>query len=120
MPIEQFSNVGLYSSLREIEQRLAEGFTTFAFGRGPWIVRKGEQMRLVALFAFFHPDGRVASTEHFKLNDGITNVHCLPQTNIYSSVNEFERLVKKWNVQMNSPGPLAELVAAAKAPATLA
>ena len=59
---DNLSILGLYGKRDFFEHMLQEGYTRVAFGKGPQI--DGE--RVVGMFVFYHPDGRVSTQETWK------------------------------------------------------
>jgi hypothetical protein len=59
---EPFSALTMYGNKEIFARRLKEGFTDCTVGSGSWVGNK----RIVQLFVFYHPDGRIATYEHPK------------------------------------------------------
>ncbi len=87
------------------ERRLQEGYTEAAFGGGEWIHGK----RVVRLWVFYHPDGRIATYEHPKFDFGHT-VHGEPYEAEYGK-REFQLHVKKFQIQLGKKEGLAGILA---------
>lgn len=56
------SPLGMHGNKGLFEQKLREGYTEYSYGIG----ESHEPERIVALFAFYHPEGRIATYEHAK------------------------------------------------------
>ncbi len=85
-----------YGTKPIFEKKLEEGFTKVAFGRGPWI----DTFRILALFAFFYPDGRVETIETWKQRD---SRHCSrrssPKEKKYSAI-QFKTYIAEHHVEL--------------------
>jgi hypothetical protein len=62
MPVEASSPIGLYGNLPIFQERLKEGYTGVSFGQGEWVNNR----RIVVIWVFYGPDGKVATYEHHK------------------------------------------------------
>ncbi len=85
-----------YMNPEVLKKRAEEGFTHINFGGGEWV----EDFRIVRLFVFYHPDGRIATYEHPKgmTHDGYT-MRGKPFEKIYTK-KEFEDYTKRFKIRL--------------------
>ncbi|GEM_PF-3952803 len=101
MPKEQ-----LYVRKDILERRLQEGYTEIATGRGEWV----HDQKIVGVFIFYHPDGRITSYEHPKFR-AENRIHTgIPFEKTYPSSDDLQRHCNLFRIQLNEKSSLAELV----------
>jgi hypothetical protein len=98
-----------YGNKEAFERRSREGFAEAAYGSGKWIVLEGTEYRIVRLWAFFKPDGMVATYEHPKADFGQGSVHGEPFKHEYSK-EEFEAYKQKWKIELGTKRHLAQII----------
>lgn len=107
MKPEEFSYLGMYGN-KDIFQKISKrGYAKVAFGRGGWI----EGLRIVAIFAFFHPKkDKVATYQYPKcfLHDGHT-MHGLPFSRTYSKKG-FAKYLELHKIQFSSKTNLHKIL----------
>ncbi len=89
-----------YANKEMVEKHLRAGCAKARFGNGEWIDRKWGSERIVGIWAFYLLNGRVATFEHPKMNDGIANRHGQPYEKEYSAT-EFEAYCKEWKITLS-------------------
>ena len=102
---EEFSPLGLYGNRDVFQRRLDEGFTKLAFGDGNWVGNE----RIVRLFVFYHPDGRIATYEHPKSEHDGTTFRGGPFEAEYSE-EEFQSYKEKFQIAFGGKTSLAEVL----------
>lgn len=104
----------LYHEVETMKRCLTEGYTTVAFGSGPWIDQPpGSLMRaqrLVRVAILRHTSGSILAREVWKGDDGVTNVHAPAQEQEYRE-DTLGELLRTWNVTISDPIPLADAIA---------
>lgn len=90
------------------EARLKEGFHRVAVLKspGPWIERGCQEFRMMAMWAFFHPAGKVATIEWHKTSDGEHTVHLPPQQCFYTNSKALMQVLKDYEVELDHDLPL--------------
>lgn len=63
---EEFSPMQMYGNKDIFQKMLNEGYTEVALGGGDWV----DDYRIVGIFAFFHPNGKIHTFETPKYDDG--------------------------------------------------
>lgn len=107
---EQFSIIGMYGDKKIFEMMMAEGYTQVASGTGQWIVENGFEYRIVRLFAFAcGTDDSVATYEHPKMNDGITNRHGQPYESRYQP-QEWDKHCNRFKITLGEKRDLSDLL----------
>ena len=127
-PASCVSPIGMYGRDRDhFVKRLNEGYTEIAIGGGPWVDMNGEDLRIVGIWVFYHPDGRVATIETHKgyTPDGHTirgcPTACEYKTSRFMRIRNrlfpgsrvpksFERLVKDYHLKLGPREPLKDLL----------
>jgi len=115
MKPEQLSNIGLYGNREIFKRRLEEGYKEVALGRGDWIQTQNSltpETRIVALWAFFHQlesSKKIATYEHPKAFDGVTNIHGKPFEATYSE-EEFKEYCEKNKIKIGKRIELTDLL----------
>ncbi len=94
----------MYGDTSVAAARLTEGFTELAFGGGDWV----GSTRLVGVFAFFHPDGRVATIQSWKFDGGDATVRGPREEVVYPDQAAFEKFISEWGVKMSERRPFAD------------
>ena len=125
MEEEKFSTMTMYGNKRIFDKRLKEGYTEVALGSGEWVsAPAGSEQRIVKLFVFYHPNGKVATYEHPKANHGFGNIHGQPFEAEYNTKrtligklfgtnsfkDSFENHLKEFKIALGEKGDLAEIV----------
>ena len=100
--IEPFNDMAWYGNLKIFKKRLQEGFSEFAFGRGQWV--GGE--RIVGIFVFYHPDGRIVTLESPKYYD---HFHGKKFEGSYSSA-EFKKYLKANKISLRQKHSLRAFI----------
>jgi len=105
---------GLYGEVNVMKRCLAEGYTTVAFGSGPWIEQPAgaivRSQRLVRVAVLRHPDGHIFTREVWKMDDSMTNVHAPAQEKRYGEA-DLGKVVHDWKVSLSPDFPIAEAIA---------
>ena len=104
MEAEALSKVALYGDYEFFTRHQKAGFTHYAFGTRPWV----DNWRLVGVFILYHPDGKVATFETWKTNDGICTRHGKGEHNF--NKEEFDAFAKEWQITLSSQDLLAPLL----------
>ena len=102
---EEFSPLKMYGRKDVFEKKLNEGYTEISFGGGDWV---GNQ-RIVKLWVFYHPEGKIATFAHPKMFDGVTNVRGIPYEAEYTE-REFKKHQKKFQLKVGNRADLAKIV----------
>jgi len=102
---EEFSALRMYGNKNVFEKRVEEGYTEVAFGGGDWV---GNQ-RIVRLWAFFHPKGKIATYEHPKFDDGSHIMRGNPFEAKYSQ-RKFQKHLREFQIKLGAKSELAEVV----------
>lgn len=103
---EEFSLIGMYGKKDIFEKRVREGYTEVAFGGGDWV---GDQ-RIVSLWAFYHPNGRIATYEHPKsMTLDCHTVRGRPFEAEYTK-RKFQKHLQKFKIRLGEGSGLAQLV----------
>ena len=121
MEPERFSTFGMYGNKEVFNKRAKEGYTEVAFGIGEWISRPIGEERIVGLYAFYHPNGKVSTYEHPKANHGFGNVHGQPFEAEYNAKrtllqkllgksSTFEQHLKEFKITLDQRNNLAKIV----------
>lgn len=109
MAVPKLSPVGMYGGVKDVwEQLLKEGFTEVAHGGSG---KEVDGVRLVGLFAFFHPKGRVATIETFKDYTGPASVRGAPTRHDYRKAKVFEAHLEKFKASLGPRFPLQQALA---------
>ena len=76
------------------------------FGGGDWV----DGQRIVGLWAFYHPDGKIATYEHPKgRTSDMRTIRGQPFEAEYTE-REFQKYLKKFQIKLGQRSGLAELV----------
>jgi hypothetical protein len=102
---EPLIDLGMHGNREIFQRRLDEGYTKYAFGSGDWV----SDERIVRLFVFFKAD-RIATYQHPKKHDGVTNVHGEPFEAEYTA-EEFEVYKDAWSITVGQEKDLSGLLA---------
>lgn len=105
MQPEEFSTVAMYGNREIFERKLAEDYTEVAFGGGPWI----DDFRIVAIWIFYHPSGKVATYQHPKTMYNLTTFRPTPFEAEYD-IGELGAYLTKHQITLGARGSLAELM----------
>ncbi len=91
-----------------LEKRLEEGYEEIAFGRGAWV---GEH-RIVGIYAFYHPDGRIATYENPKFMGGGYGMHAVraPSFEAEYTREGFAKHIKKHAIRFDKKKNLGKVV----------
>lgn len=103
---EEFSALGLYGRKDLFEKRFNEGFTEVAFGSGGWV----GDFRIVSIFAFYHPAGKIATLETPKSYEAGHTSRGAPFEREYTH-KTFEEYREKYQIRMGNKTDLGKLVA---------
>jgi len=106
MEPEQYSIMKMYGDREFFEKKMSQGYTQVAFGSGKWI--KGE--RIVGIFAFYHPNGRVATLETPKCDFERSTVRGKAFEDLYWSPKTFGKHVLKKQITMSDKTDLTDIV----------
>lgn len=111
---EEFSPLAMYGEKSIFEKRLNEGFTEIAFGRGPWKEVESPglilDVRIVAIYVFYHPSGKIATFEHPKARDcNLMAHHGEPFEAEYNQLT-FHEHKKDYKLNLGEKIDLAEIV----------
>lgn len=127
---EEFSILGMYGRREIFEKRLQEGYTEVAFGKGLWIEKPDMfgtyldfrfpflhftppaivAQRIPSLFAFYHPNGKIAILEHRKIEDYTGHTaHVGIRETVYNK-KRFERHLNEWSVKLEEKTTLVEIL----------
>ncbi len=104
---EEFSKLKMYGEKEIFEKKVEEGYTEVAYGDGgDWF----DDQRIVSLFAFYHPNGKVATYEHPKRMtfDGHT-MRSRPFQAEYNKI-EFQIHLQEFQIKLEKKVGLEELV----------
>lgn len=102
---DQFSDLGMYGDREVFKKRLEDGYTEFAFGASNEIV---EGYRLVAVWVFFRPDGRVATLETLKDYTGSSTERGRSEREY--DEKDFEKMIEKYGAGMTERNDLKILL----------
>ena len=102
---EEFSPLGMYGRKDVFEKRLNEGYTEVTLGGGDWV---GDQ-RIVSLWVFYHPKGKIATLEHPKFYISDHTARGQPYEAKYSP-RKFQKHVKKFQLKVGEKKDLAKIV----------
>ena len=106
MKPECLSPLAMYGRKDVFENRVREGYTEVAFGGGDWV---GEQ-RIVRLWVFYHPEGKIATYEHPKFMTLDTHtMRGQPFEKEYTE-GEFQKHQKQFKLKVGNRRSLAEVV----------
>lgn len=105
MKPDEFSPLNMYGDRNVFEKRLKEGYKELAFGGGEWV---GDE-RIVRLFVFFNPNGRVATLQTPKAltPDGHTR---RGRIEAEYTAKEFEDYMKEWKIKLGNKTSLEDIV----------
>ena len=102
---EEFSRLGMYGRKDIFERRLNESYSEVAFGGGDWV----NNQKIVGLFVFYHPNGKIATLEHPKFDDGYHTIRGQPYEAEYNN-KKFEKHLKKFQLKVGTKTDLAKIV----------
>ena len=106
MKPEKFSPLGLYGDREFFFERKNEGYTEAAYGGGPWI----GSYRIVGIFAFYHPDGRIATFQTRKIDTGDCTMRGDPIRADYKNESEFKEYVEEHRITLGKKHSLADAI----------
>ena len=108
MKPEEFSRATMYGKRSIFEKRLNEGYNEATFGAGKDYI---ENEKIVNLFAFYHPNGKIATYECHKFM-AVDDCHTMrrPPFEKEYSKKEFQEHIEKYKVQMSRKGSLVDIV----------
>lgn len=106
MKPEPLSILGMYGNRKVFQQKFNEGYAQIAFGTGPWV--EGNQ-RIVGLFAFYHPDGKIATYESPKVDVAGSSVRGQPYEASYTS-DSFDQHIKTFQIRICERSSLENLL----------
>lgn len=88
-------------SLEEIFDRYhGLGCTEYASGGGgPWLVENGNEVRLMNISAFFHPDGNIFTFITWKSDEG-QGIHRSRSEEGFSDLASFQTFCDKWKIKV--------------------
>jgi hypothetical protein len=99
-----------YGEKSIFEKRVEEGYSEVAFGGGRWFGKEnGDDERMVAIWVFYHPDGRIATYEHPKYHDGIASYYGNKFEAEYTQ-DQFQEHMRKYMITLEVTTGLVELV----------
>ena len=106
MVLSELSPLNMYGDREVFRRRLQEGYTDLNFGRGSWI----NGQRIVGLFVFYHPDGRIATLEHPKFTCPFSGhtVRLDPRERQYTP-QQFQRHLRDFEIELDIPTDLVGL-----------
>ena len=103
---DEFSPLGLYGRKDAFEKRVRDGYTEVAYGGGDWV---GNQ-RIVRLWAFYHPDGSIATYEHPKgMTPDMHTIRGQPFEAEYTE-REFQEHLENFRIKIGPKTGLKKLV----------
>ena len=106
MPSDRLSDFGMYCNEGVCERLLSQGFTECTFGVGPWV----GTARIVGVWVFFHPNGRIITLETPKEDDGVATRRGRPQEVSYTR-DELNKFVADWQINLRKDRtPIDELL----------
>jgi len=103
---DQFSNLNFYGDREVFEKREEEGYSQVNFGRGPWI--KGE--RVVGMFAFYHPDGKISILMTPKHDISGETIHGRRTEREFENEEEFKKFVEQWKIELAERSDLGKFL----------
>ena len=112
--VERFSLLGMYGDRKYFQKKLDEGYSEVAFGSGPYITSPSGflQKRMVGMFAFFHPDGRIVTYETVKQwLEWESDPHRGHPPESQYNAKTFEERCKDFQVSLSEKATLADVVA---------
>ena len=96
-----------------LEERLEEGFARVAFIKkiGPWVEKEGFEIRIISVWAIFHPSGHIVTWEWYKISDGTHSIHPSPTLCEYENEFELRETLKPYGVELLPHLPLVRHLA---------
>ena len=105
-------NIGIgspayYMNPNVLKKRVDEGYAKASFGGGEWV----DDARIVSIWAFYHPDGRISTYEHPKAYDHCfeKTIHGSPYEKTYTR-KEFKEYLKKYKIKLSKKIMLEEII----------